>query len=152
MRFGLYDPPHPEKGKAYINEIDEDNWIAIVNNPSKHPIDFYAIDHCTEIKRLDGKEAKRCDGLLKYKNAITFVELKERKDRKGNKWLKEAVLQLKETYSYFCKSNNISDFENINAYVCNNKKPNFRDGHTEQKERFKTETGIRLFVQQEITI
>lgn len=151
--FGLYDEPSPAKTPAYIKEDDKASWIAIIKNKNKLKVSFYAIDHCVSIKREDGKEAKRCDGLLKHKKTITFVELKERKDRRGHQWLKDAEKQLKATLYCFQENTNTDNYNRIQAFVCNKKKPNFEKGHQVRKERFKDETGgVRLYIQQVINI
>ncbi len=62
--FGLCDDPLPSKNPAYIDEKDGSKWIAVVVNEDRHKVIFTAIDHCIEIKREDGKMAKRCDGVL----------------------------------------------------------------------------------------
>lgn len=60
--FGLCDDPLPDSNPAYIDEEDGGKWIAVVENDDRCEITFTAIDNCIEIKRTDGKPAKRMPG------------------------------------------------------------------------------------------
>ncbi len=77
--FGLCDDPPPISNPAYIDELNGANWIAVVVNEYLYHVTFTAIDNCIEINRIDGKQAKRCDGVLTYDSTVIFVELKERR-------------------------------------------------------------------------
>jgi len=150
-KFGLCDDAHPALNPAYINEIENANWIGIVNNPLEKQIDFYAIDHCIEILKPNGLMEKRCDGMLHYNNRLIFIELKSRK-RKGNKWLKDGSKQLETTISVFKENQNIASFEKIEAYVCNQLKPRSHQGHFTQIQKFKEKTGLILRTEQIIKL
>ncbi len=148
--FGLYDKPNPSKEPAIILEEDKHCWIGIVENIRKRTIKFYAIDHCIDLKKDNGDEAKKCDGLLKFDNNIVFVELK---DRRKSRWLQEAIEQLISTIEIFKANHSDASFQIVSAYVCNKKRPQgASSSHINLSERFKDETGIRLYSKQTIII
>lgn len=149
--FGLCDDPPPASTPAYIDENNTDKWIGIVNNKNEHTVHFYAIDHCVEILRADGKIESRCDGLLCCEKKMIFIELKSRR-KKGSTWLKEGCNQLKTTIDIFKKNVNESHYHSIEAYVCNSLKPRANQGHAVQIQKFKDETGFNLNTKQVIDI
>ncbi|MDP2722055.1 MAG: hypothetical protein Q8O72_04810 [Bacteroidales bacterium] len=149
--FGLCDDLPPASNPAYIDENNSNIWIAKVHNPTKKPIDFYAIDHCVKLLRADGKQAKSCDGVLKYKDNLIFVELKSRK-MKGGVWLTDGATQIKATVFKFKENYDINTFGNVKAYVCNSLKPYANQGHSSKIQMFKDETGLILRVQQKIEV
>ena len=75
-KFGLCDDPPLSENPAYIDEENTTDWIGIVDNTPKKEIDFFAIDRCVDVLRLDGEMESRCDGMLRYNSTIVFVELK----------------------------------------------------------------------------
>ncbi|MCG8699407.1 MAG: hypothetical protein MI922_15230, partial [Bacteroidales bacterium] len=151
-KFGLCDDPHPAKNPAYINDDNPLTWIAVVHNKSHQQIVFYAIDHCIEIIRSDGKQEKRCDGVIKIDNSLIFVELKSSK-RNGSGWLKDGIKQIAATIDVFKDNVDIGKFDKIEAYVCNQLKPFANQGHTTQIQRFKDDTGgIILRAQRDINL
>ena len=151
MSFGLCDKPHPAKEPAYINESDQSLWIGIVRNPQQFKVEFFAIDHCVDLLRADKKQSKRCDGLLRYKKNLVFVELKDRR-QKGSKWLKEGIEQLIATIDIFKEQCGLGSFDQIEAYVCNRLKPLANQGHASKIQAFKNDTGIILKPKQLIEI
>jgi len=93
-QFGLCDNQENLQEKAYIDENNEDSWVGIVKNANNKEVSFFTIDNCIQLKRLDGQQDKKCDGLLLSNDDIKFVELKS---RKGGKWLRDARYQLTST-------------------------------------------------------
>jgi predicted RNA-binding protein (virulence factor B family) len=150
-RFGLCDESQPSKEPAYIDinaTNEETKWIAIVANPNKIEVTFTAIDNCIKIEESDGK---RCDGMLTYKDCIIFVELKERKG-KTRTWVKSGDEQLRNTIDIFSKNHSLSSYKSKQAYIANNKRPNFQASQIERMARFKEETGFRLKIENTISI
>lgn len=63
-RFGICDPEAALP--AFITTAPPTKkWIAIVSNPTKKNIRFYAIDHCLYMIE-NGQDIKRCDAMLHY--------------------------------------------------------------------------------------
>lgn len=149
--FGLCDDPPPANTPAYIDENNSNQWIGIVNNKNAHSVHFYAIDHCVDILRADGRMERRCDGLLCHSKKMIFIELKSQK-KKGSAWLTEGREQLKTTIDIFRKNVDESSYESIEAYVCNQLKPRANQGHAVQIQKFKDETGVNLKTKQIIDI
>ena len=118
--FGLYDEPDPAKKPAFIIEEDEGTWIASVNNPNRRQAHFYAIDHCLDLKRDNGEEARKCDGVLQTDIELVFIELKSRGTRK---WFTGAVQQLIETIDRYRRDHNIPADRIIAAQACNKLRP-----------------------------
>ena len=137
---------------AYLDERNGANWIAIIDNSRNECISFYPVDNCVTFPaEANGNLAKRCDGVLTCDDTIAFVELKSRKED-GNKWIKEAELQLRSTIRHFEKEKIAQSFQNKRAYAVNNKKPQARTGQATRMERFFDETGYQLFIQARIDI
>jgi len=147
--FGLCDDK-PEK-RAYLDEDDGEKWIAVVVNDDKFEVTFTAIDHCIEIKREDGKMAKRCDGFLFYDSTIVFVELKER-DALRNAWVLDGEKQLRSSISYFIATEYSGQFTQRKAYISNSEHPKFKESQTRRMEQFLDETGFVLRVENRIIL
>lgn len=149
IKFGICDDPPPSENAAYIDEENDSKWIAIVNNSKNKEVDFFAIDNCVNILRADGNKESRCDGMLKYEENIIFVELKM---RGSSGWLTKASSQLSITINKFQEDNNLANYESVEAYACNSLKPMSNQGNNIQLQKFKDETGIIMYAQQEINI
>lgn len=145
--FGICDdsPNSP----AYIDENTRSKWIAIVSNPQNKRADFYAIDNCVEILKPNGDLESRCDGLLKENQNLIFIELKER-ESKG--WFGKGSKQLKTTIDVFLANYNASNFNSIEAYVCNSLKPRSNPARASSIQKFYDETGFILRDKQLIII
>jgi hypothetical protein len=152
--FGLCDDPPPAEKPAYIDESDEQKWIAIVGNRHHKAITFTAIDHCPEFdfRKEDGKQDSRCDGVISVDESILFVELKQRKGRKSKDWLDDGETQLKRTIYHFSKSSDAVDFKHRYVYIANSKKPKFYRGQEVRMNNFLKETGYVLRIQNRIDI
>lgn len=150
-QIGICDDPAPSNNPAYLDEENTKRWVGKVNNINLKLIEFYAIDHCVNLLKPDGKMQRRCDGLLKVESNLIFIELKSR-DAPTRKWLKEGREQLTETINRFRVEHDISSFDKIEAYVCNNVKPLAASGHAVNIQKFKDDTGLILRGQQEILI
>jgi hypothetical protein len=150
-KFGLCDKEPPAKEPAYIDETNGSDWIAVVLNENINLVTFTAIDNCIGIKRLDGTDSKRCDGVLSFDNTIIFVELKHRKT-KGNTWIKEAEEQLRETILNFEKQDMAEDFKIKKAYIANRALPKFRSSQTSRMDKFHEETNYILRIENRINI
>lgn len=149
LKFGLCDDPSPSTGPAYIDEGQPEKWIGIVNNPKLKSVDFFAIDNCVEVNKPDGRQDSTCDGLLRFENSLVFTELKE---REGGKWLKKGREQIANTIRRFKDEVDESQYDNVEAYVCNSLRPLVNSGHAISIQMFKDETGYVLHPQQEINI
>jgi hypothetical protein len=150
-RFGLCDDPAPAANPAYIDEVDGKKWIAVVVNENLYEATFTAIDNCIEIKRPDGKMAKRCDGVLTYESAIVFVELKQR-DVLGSEWVKDAEKQLRATIEHFQNIDDSASHAIKKAYIANNQRPKFKDSQMRRMEQFLADTGYVLRIENRIIL
>ncbi|MDR1005551.1 MAG: hypothetical protein LBL74_01630 [Bacteroidales bacterium] len=145
-RFGICDE---EPACLNHNEKEEGQWGAKVNNKRQREILFVPIDKNITIKRDNGEEESRCDGLLHISESktIIFVELKDKQKR----WQSKAILQLENTIQIFKKHHSINDFKGCYAYACNKQFPN-RVPNYVQKKKFIASTGFDLFCEDEIEI
>ena len=153
-KFGLCDDPSQSEEPAYIEEREQSSeqsnvWIAIVKNPEQRNCKFYAIDHCVEILKSDGKEEKRCDGLLSYANNLIFIELKSGTNRKR---LTKGHKQLTTTVQRFKSENDITQYNDVKAFVCNNLRPFANKGQASTIQKFKDDTGLILKTEQTINL
>lgn len=145
--FGLCDDI--ANSPAYIDENDKPKWIGIVNNPNGKDVEFFAIDNCVVIKRNDGTDESKCEGVLKENSNLIFIELKE---REGGKWFKKGREQLTITINIFKQNYNISNYKSVRAFVCNSLKPISHSGRATNIQQFYDDTGFILKDQQEINI
>nr|WP_320058404.1 hypothetical protein [uncultured Bacteroides sp.] len=151
QRFGVCDTPPPPAKKAYIDESNGSEWIAIVDNYYSVMVNFIPIDNCIEIRRPDNTMDNRCDGCLYYEQTILFIELKQRKTR-GNQWIKDAEHQLRVTIGHFEKTPQSELFSTKKAYIANSEKPHFRSAQTERMENFFSDTGYILRIENVVEI
>ena len=140
-KFGLCDDPLPAMNPAYIEENNPEDWIAEVENKNEISVDLHAIDNCIEILRPNGEMESRCDCMLHYNNSLVFAELK---DRARSGWLAKGSSQVSITINKFKESYNITDFDKVEAYVCNKQKPLAITGNNTTVQQFKDETGLTL--------
>lgn len=140
-KFGLCDDPPPAKNPAYIEENNPEDWIAEVENENEISVDLHAIDNCIEILRPNGEMESRCDCMLHYNNSLVFAELK---DRASSGWLAKGSSQVSITINKFKENHNITDFDKVEAYVCNKQRPLAITGINTTAQKFKDETGLTL--------
>ncbi len=154
VKFGLCDdPPPPSNVSAYLDIARPHKWIAIVINNEQISVTFTAIDSCITIKRPNGEDSKRCDAMLIYenrnKNAIIFVELKERNSKDS---FNDGIGQLIETISFFSQNHSLDQYQQKTAYVANKLKPNFQFAKKDAIDKFKEKTGFILRTKNEIPV
>ena len=152
--FGLCDE-QDNKEPAYLDEQNDDKWIAVVENEQLKKIHFIAIDNCIDIWRDEKKKEmdKRCDGMLWYETSIIFVELKDRESKKDkNAWVKDGEKQLKRTIEYFEKTEQSNRFTEKRAYIANKAHPKFKESQLQRMKNFKEETGYTLRIENRIKI
>ena len=142
--FGLCDDKPGQR--AYLDEEDGSKWIAVVINDDRYKTTFTAVDHCLDLKRDDGKMAKRCDGFLSYKSTVIFVELKER-DALGNAWVTDGEKQLRSSLKFFEAANYSLQFTVKKAYIANSQHPKFKVSQLRRMEQFLDDTGFVLRIE-----
>ncbi|SDF61038.1 hypothetical protein [Chitinophaga filiformis] len=160
-QFGLCDKPHPIREPSYINEDRTEPWIGIVNNPNNHHVDFYGLDHALKIPipepNPDGKYLEKlCDGMMNHNNKLDFVELKEAQG--GGKWIGNATKQILSAIRLYEENHNdIANYQEVNAYICNSLQPALNTNTMHPKQDFQNLSltyGFKgeLIVKQEIDI
>lgn len=149
--FGLCDNPPPANDPAYIDELDGSKWIAVVVNEANYDVRFTAIDKCIDTLKADGKMDKRCEGFLFYNSTVIFVELKE-KGAKGNDWVVDAEQQVRTSIGYFEASDNADENYKKKAYLCNSQHPKFKSTQINRMDKFLTETGYVLRIENRIIL
>ena len=149
--FGLCDDPPPAENPAYIDETNGSKWIAVVVNPRQYEVTFLALDHCIEALTEDGRQKRRCEGVLTYNDTIIFVELKER-STKGNNWIKDAEDQLKQSIEFCEEAGYSATYRYKRAYIANGSRPRERKGQQARMNRFKESTGYVLRIQARIDL
>ena len=149
--FGLCDDQPPAKNPAYIDEANGSNWIAVVQNYNRYDVTFTAIDNCITTLRKDGKMKQRCDGMLNYESTVIFVELKDR-GAIGNRWVEDAIPQLKASIEIFEDSKMAANFAKKLAYVPNKQHPKFKSTQQRRMNEFYDETKYILRIQGRINL
>ncbi len=126
IKFGICDDQvpkgEPSNEPAYLYFINENEWVAIVENTSAYKVDFYAIDKCVIQDKDFLQPPKRADGMLVYNQEIIFVELKE-KNQSPSDLVKDGLPQLENTIRMF-NINNPKHTYNIRAQLVNKLLPN----------------------------
>lgn len=148
IEFGLCDKG--TQNPSYLDEENKNNWIVIVENKEQKRINFIAIDNCIEILREKGTKDNSCDGMLCYETNVIFVELKDSKLRNASDFIKKAALQLRTTIEYFRENYNSANYNIKSAYIANKK--TIHRNYIERMERFETETGCILRIENRIRI
>jgi len=152
--FGIVDidesrPAHTTKDQAI-------EWTAVVQNPKCRSLQFVPIDKNIPFLKVDGKDPKRCDGMLYITDDQTtmlyFLELKTGKSRNRATWIKDAVAQLESTVAEFGSSKKPSFIRDKKAYICNSRHPLLREFSHEREQRFYMRTGFRLVVNHVIEV
>jgi hypothetical protein len=147
--FGLCDKAPPPSLPAYIDTVNNTDWIAEVRNPNGENVTFKAIDACVQIFRPDGNLESRCDGVLIHGQILTFVELK---DRVSSGWSSKGRDQLTITIQNFIANNNLQNYTIGDAYVCNKQRPIAITSNTNEIQKFKIDTGLNLRIQRVINL
>ena len=144
-KFGLCDDGNNEK--AYTDINNNSKWIATVTNKNSHKIKFIAVDNCIELDK------KKCDAIMTFSKNIIFVELKNNKGKKSNRWLNEDTInQLKSTINHFKLNHNIDIYNKKTAYISNKQKPNFENSSKTRMENFHEDTSVKLRIRADIDI
>ncbi len=87
--------------------------------------------------------------MLHFDNSVLFVELKM---RGSSGWLMKARTQLTFTLGKFQLDNNLAVFDKVEAYACNGLKPFANQGDNIELQKFKDDTGLIMYAQQDITL
>lgn len=135
--FGICDDDNTLP--AYLDEDlsnKDSKWIGVINNESQKEIDFYPVDHCVVLKRKDGSDAQRCEGILRHNNTnIVFTELKNR----DASWLSKAMEQVIETMSFFFDNYDSQSYQ-TKVWICNKQLTN--QNYFQQIAEFKEMTKV----------
>ncbi|MCX3263717.1 hypothetical protein [Pedobacter agri] len=148
--FGICDDPPPPHLPAYLDETHGEKWIAVVHNNRAIEVTFIAIDHCIDFPLLpDGKQGKKCDGMLTYEDVVIFVELKDSSQGAGA-WADPA--QLTATILEFEKQEEAKQLAVKIAHLVNKQKPVFDRGQQGKISQFQLDTGYVLRLNAHIDI
>ena len=139
--FGIVDAP---PATLVFNHAEK--WNVWVDNKNELDVTFTAIDGCLNIPR---KEGERCEAMLRYKDAIVFVELK---DADGGRWAGKARNQLENTIIMFKRDVGLAGYARYYAHIANKQRPNFKSGGSSFSEKFENNTGFILKVSDVIEI
>ncbi len=154
LSFGIRDGT--DDSPAYTTIDTEIPWAATVLNKGCRAIQFVPIDKNIPLTNMDGKDAKRCDGMLlirdKPDDMLAFIELKTGKTRNRKQWIGDAVEQLESTIVYFNASHSERSIKKRRAYVCNGIHPVARVFSMERVQRFYDKTGFMLDVNDMVQI
>jgi hypothetical protein len=150
--FYVYDDTEQEQEPARI-VTSEEEYNAYVKNEEGRDIYFVPLDKNIPCFREDGNMESLCDALLiacRPEETYDFylVELKAVR----NDWIPDGISQLKQSISKLKESYSLSSLTGKRAYLSNSKHPNFHYSHKEEMQRFRNETGFRLFIEATINI
>jgi hypothetical protein len=148
VRFGICDDD--DELPAYLDNLDQNTWIATVVNPNAKEVAFTAIDKCVDFPLIKGKTQSRCDAMMDCDNCLYIVELKN----KGSEWQSSGIEQLEATIQDLIVSmgETYNTYRSRKAYVANRRHPSFHVIENETMERFRDRYRIRLDLQATIRI
>lgn len=158
-RIGVCDPQNGTRAYTTTAE-DKGKWMAEISNPKEMGVQFVAVDNNICMPEVNGKQQKRCDGMILYplssdsgndavSENICFVELK---DVMGSGWIKEATEQLRATITTFCENHDYRKFKTRKAYAANCRHPNFNHSQMKRMTDFMEETHFQLIIRRTIII
>ena len=137
---------------AHLSHNSDVAAISItVKNPSRKFVWFEPLDHNRDIRKDGSSDLEStCDFMLTVddKEMLSFGEIKNR----GKSWISGAIGQLETTVNIFKHNHDINLWRDKRAYVCNYKHPFTPQCYISRQERFRDESGVRLFVKNEIRI
>ncbi|GEM_PF-4679978 len=122
-KFGLCDDGGSKM--AYLDFEDSQKWQGVVENENKLLVSFHPVDNCVKLKKDDGKDDEKCDGILRYsttegekeQKCIVFVELKDCKT--SGYWCQTAQKQIETTMKHFKNLHGLSNSYKIFAWIAN---------------------------------
>ena len=125
--------------------------ISVVNvhNPSRRTILFLPVDHNIDIRKADTNDtASTCDYMLVAggDELLIFGEIKNRQKR----WIADGARQVKQAIEIFRANHDITRWKEHRAYVSNCRYWRARASTRNVEETFRRETGIRLYIQNDI--
>ena len=145
-RFGLCDDQ--DTTPAYVDDVDQDKWVATVENPARREVIFTAVDKgVIQVHEAEGRG--RCDAMLTLDELLYLAELKDRKD---SGWRADAIEQLKSTIEFLRQHHDLTPFRHKKAFAFNKKRQSFQQIDHEEKLRFFREYDFRLDLQATIKL
>lgn len=145
VAFGLCDDQNSTR--AYVDTSDTEKWVATVENPSRRPVIFTAIDKCV-IQDGDAPGRGRCDGMLTTEDLLYLVELKDRTPP----WREHAIDQLESSIQFLLEHHDVSRFRHKKAFACNKRRPEFVTIDHALKRRFFQDYRFRIDVQAAVLV
>lgn len=148
IRFGICD--EDDELPAYIDNLNENIWIATVLNNDAKAVTFTAIDKCIDFPLTGGDMPSRCDALLTCDNCLYVIELKN----KRADWQSSGIEQLEATIQDLINElgKTYNNYKLRKAYVANRRHPSFHVIENETMEKFRDRYGVRLDIQATIRI
>jgi hypothetical protein len=148
--LGICDPDG-ELPAYTTTERGADKWCAEIQNNEKKRFQFIAVDKNIDIRKPDGSQESRCDGMIfvAETNELSFVELK---DYHVGGYISDAEDQLKKTIEYFLANHHYEDFNNRRAFACNPRRPYFAFSARQRIREFYNLTHFRLLPQAKIVL
>ncbi len=148
IKFGICDDD--DELPAYIDNLDENIWIATVLNDDSKEVTFTAIDKCIHFSLIDGDMPSRCDAMLTCDNCLYVIELKNKKAD----WQSSGIEQLEATIQNLINElgQTYNNYRFRKAYVANRRHPSFHVIENETMEKFRDIYKVRLDLQAIIRI
>jgi hypothetical protein len=148
IRFGICDDD--DENPAYINNLDENIWIAIVLNEDTKEVTVTAIDKCIDFPLINGEMQSRCDAMLTCDNCLYVIELKN----KRNDWQSSGIEHLEATIQNLkaALGDIYKNYRLRKAFVANKQHPRFHVIENETMKKFRDIYQVRLDLQATIRI
>lgn len=144
--LGICDPEGERCAYTTTEHDGTDKWCAVIRNQLRKKFLFIAIDKNIDIRKADGNQESRCDGMIYVPDTreLSFVELKEYHTAG---YISDAKSQLEITLEYFLANHHYEDYHNRRAYACNPHHPNFAISARQRIGEFYKIYHFRLFPQ-----
>lgn len=140
--FGICDIP-----PATLDFCDAETWHVWVDNENGIEVTFTAIDKCLNIPFGEGD---RCEAMMRFSDAIMFVELKDSDG--ASRWVGKSRDQLINTIRLFKRDADIRPFRRLYGHIANRQRPHFNAAGKKFFQEFEDETGFLLRVSNVIKI
>lgn len=149
--LGVCDPVGEACAYTTSDCTSDDKWCATIHNPEGKGLLFVAVDKNIDIRKANGEQESRCDGML-YVPATKELAFVELKDYRVGGYIGSAEVQLLKTLEYFLACHNYKDYSNRRAFACNPSHPNFAFSARQRISEFYNLTHFRLMPQAVINL
>jgi hypothetical protein len=148
-KFGLCE--NANNLHTYIEEGNESFWLSTVLNPDESEKRYIPVKNCLRIDPAFDDMVDLCSGVLIFTDNLVFTELKNT-HFDFQTWVQSGADHLKNTIKIFKNNHNIDDYQFRVAYLAYKTKRRVPISNNALKNKFASETGMKLYISHEIDV